>query len=327
MDTHLPLLLATHALSHRRQVSRDLLVVAAMTVGMFLFSVLFELREWLTDVTHPLEPYQIDELPLTFAALALSLAWFAWRRWQQSEQELRLRVAAQHALVEREKELAETLAENRLLSQKYLLVQEEERRNLAREMHDELGQCLNAIKLDAVSICDLAKGTQPEIERSAGSIVEISNHVYDVVRSMMQRLRPAALDALGLRDAVGDLIDQWRRRNPGVTCGFESEGDLSGLGELTNITVYRLVQESLTNVAKHSGATHVYIGVARTGAAEVRVTVRDNGRGMDLHAKRSGLGLVGLRERVEALQGRLELTGALGAGMHVTARLPVTNKG
>jgi signal transduction histidine kinase len=295
---------------------------------MFLFSILFELREWLTEVTHPLEPYQIDELPLTFAALALSLAWFAWRRWQQSEQELGLRVAAQRTLVEREKELAETLTENRLLSQKYLLVQEEERRNLAREMHDELGQCLNAIKLDAVSICELSKGgVQPEIERSASSIVEISNHVYEVVRSMMQRLRPAALDALGLRDAVGDLVDQWRRRNPSVICGFESEGDLSGFGELTNITVYRLVQECLTNVAKHSAATHVYIGVARTDASEVRVTVRDNGRGMDLHAKRSGLGLVGLRERVEALHGRVELTGALGAGMHVTARLPVTDKG
>ena len=326
MDTHLPPLFATDVPSHRRQVSRDLLLVTAITIGMFLFSVVFELREWLTDVTHPLEPYQIDELPLTFAALALSLAWFAWRRWRQSERELRLRVAAQRALVDREKELAETLAENRLLSQKYLLVQEEERRNLAREMHDELGQCLNAIKLDAVSICELSKGAQPEIERSASSIVEISNHVYDVVRSMMQRLRPAALDALGLRDAVGDLVDQWRRRNANVTCGFESEGDLSGLGELTNITVYRLVQECLTNVAKHSGATHVYVGVARTDASEVQVTVRDNGRGMDLRARRSGLGLVGLRERVEALQGRMELTGALGAGMHIVAHLPLADR-
>ena len=95
---------------------------------------------------------------------------------------------------------------------------------------------------------------------------------------------------------------------------------------MTNITVYRLVQECLTNVAKHS-ARHVYLGVARTGVSELRVTVRDNGRGMDLHAKRSGLGLVGLRERVEALQGRVELSGALGSGMHVTARLPVADRG
>ena len=129
-----------------------------------------------------------------------------------------------------QKELADTLTENRLLSQKYLLVQEEERRNLAREMHDELGQCLNAIKLDAVAIRDMSHGLQPEIETSATAIVEISDHVYDVVRSIMQRLRPAALDALGLRDAVGDLVGQWRRRNRAVECGFEAEGDLSGPG-------------------------------------------------------------------------------------------------
>ena len=297
---------------HRRQVFRDLLVVVAVTVAVFVLSSALELRERITELTRPLESYQLDELPLTVAALALSLAWFAWRRWRQ----------LQHT----QKELAETLTENRLLSQRYLLVQEEERRNLAREMHDELGQCLNAIKLDAVSICELSKGLQPEIERSAGSIVEISNHVYEVVRSMMQRLRPAALDALGLRDAVSDLVDQWRRRNPSVMCAFEADDDLSELGELTNITVYRLVQECLTNVAKHSGATHVYVGVARASMGELRATVRDNGRGLDVNAKRSGLGLVGLRERVEALDGRLELAGAPGTGVHVTAWLPVISK-
>ena len=301
---------------YERQVPRDLAVVIAITVAAFVFSATFELREWLTEITHPLEPYQVDELPLTFAALALSLAWFAWRRWQQSERELSLRFAAQRAL-------AETLAENRLLSQQYLLVQEEERRNLARELHDELGQCLNAIKLDAVAIRAMAKDKDPEIVASAGSIVDISNHVYDVVRSIMQRLRPAALDALGLRDAVGDLVNQWRRRNPGVACEFKAEGELSGLGELANITVYRLVQECLTNITKHSRATRVSVALAHTDPREVRVAVCDDGQGMDLHGKRTGLGLVGLRERVEALRGGLELTSSSGHGMQVVARLPV----
>jgi len=309
----LPVPILSASPGHRRQVSRDLVAVVAITVGMFALSSALELRELITDLTRPLEHYQLDELPLTIAALALSLAWFAWRRWRQ--------------LQLTQKELEQTLTENRLLSQKYLLVQEEERRNLARELHDELGQCLNAIKLDAVSICELSKGAQAEIERSAGSIVEISNHVYEVVRSMMQRLRPAALDALGVRDAVADLVDQWRRRNPSAMCAFEADGDLAELGELTNITVYRLVQECLTNVAKHSGATHVYVGVARVSPVEVRATVRDNGRGRDANVKRAGLGLVGLRERVEALHGRLELAGAAGVGMHVTAWLPVASKG
>jgi two-component system, NarL family, sensor histidine kinase UhpB len=158
---------------------------------------------------------------------------------------------------------------------------------------------------------------------SAGSIVDISNHVYDVVRSIMQRLRPAALDALGFRDAVGDLVNQWRRRNPGVACEFDAQGELSGLGELANITVYRLVQECLTNITKHSRATRVSVTLVRTDPSEVRVAVSDNGQGMDLQGKRTGLGLVGLRERVEALKGGLELTSSAGHGMQVVARLPV----
>jgi PAS domain S-box-containing protein len=439
MDMQLYLPTASEVPVLRRPVARDLIIVIIVTAFTFVASATFELREWLTDFTRPLEPYQIDELPLTFAALLLALAWFSWRRWRQSDIELRLRVAAQRALVEREaqyrtlfmenlagnalagsdgtmllcnpamarilglaspeeavgrnlgdyysdpalwtshrealargekleisllelrsadgsaakaiarmlpryspgkavelqvyladitelqlmqKNLADTLAENRLLSQKYLQAQEEERRNLARELHDELGQCLNAIKLDAVSIRELTKGSQPEIEVSASSIVDISNHVYDAVRSMMQRLRPAALDALGLRDAVGELVNQWRRRNPSTDCQLESQGDLVGLGELLNITVYRLVQECLTNVTKHSGATQARVVLERAGPQEVRVTVHDNGRGMDLQEKRTGLGLVGLRERVEALRGRLQLTARPGSGMHLTAYLP-----
>ena len=425
------------ALSHR--VGLDLLVVVAVTLGTFALSAGLELREWLTEITRPLERYQLDELPLTFGALALSLAWFSWRRWRHAEDELRLRVAAQRALAEREaqyrtlfmenlagttlaspegaiqlcnpamarilglrhpdhavgrnlaefyadraqwdehrqalaagqkvesgvldlvaadgsdtkaiarmqpwespgrprellvyladiselhvmqKELADTLAENRLLSQKYLMVQEDERRSLARELHDELGQCLNAIKLDAVAIRDMSHGLQPEIETSATAIVELSGHVYEVVRSIMQRLRPAALDALGLHDAVAHLVGQWQRRNRAVDCGFVASGDLSGLGEVMNITVYRLVQECLTNVAKHASAAHLTVSLERVDA-EVRVVVLDDGRGMDLQAKRTGLGLVGLRERVEALRGRLHLTSEPGNGLEVRVWLPV----
>jgi PAS domain S-box-containing protein len=423
------------------EASRDLFMVAIVTGLTFALSAVFEVREWMTEITRPLEHYQIDELPLTFAALALSLAWFSWRRWRHAEDELALRVAAQRALGEREaqfrtlfmenlagtalasakgdvllcnpamarilglthpdqavgrgladfyadrklweqhregldsgqkveialldlvradgspvkaiarmqlrrssrgrtpelliyladiselqlmqKELADTLAENRLLSQKYLMVQEDERRNLARELHDELGQCLNAIKLDAVAIRDLAPGRDPEIETSANAIVELSAHVYDVVRNIMQRLRPPALDALGLHDAVGHLVGQWQRRNRGVDCRFVVSGDISTLGEVMNITVYRLVQECLTNIAKHAKATRVSVSLERILDGELLVTVRDDGCGMELQAKRTGLGLVGLRERVEALHGALRLTSMPGKGLEVLATLPV----
>jgi glucose-6-phosphate-specific signal transduction histidine kinase len=219
--------------------------------------------------------------------------------------------------------LAETLSENRRLSQKYLLVQEEERRNLARELHDELGQCLNAIKLDAVAIRDMSCSKQPEIEAGANAIIELSARVYDAVRGIMQRLRPAALDALGLHDAVGHLVGQWQRRNAAVECRLETSGDLSDLGEVVNITVYRLVQECLTNVAKHAQARLVTVTLERTSEDMVRIAVCDDGCGMDLHAKRTGLGLVGLRERVEALRGRLRIESTPGGGLQLVASLPV----
>lgn len=224
-------------------------------------------------------------------------------------------------------ELARALEENRRLSQRSMQVQEEERRSLARELHDELGQSLNAIKVDAVTIRDDSQNA-PEVQRSARSIIEVSGQVYDVVRSLTQRLRPVALDELGLRSAIEYGIEQWQRRHAAIRCRFEASGELEGLSEQVNITLYRLAQECLTNVAKHAQASQVTIALSRAavgdeGAGQIRFSCEDNGRGFDLGLRREGLGLVGLRERVEALGGQFELESAPGTGMRVRALIPV----
>lgn len=297
-------------------VRRDLLAVVVVTLLVYLLAAQFELREYITEISAPLEHYQLDELPFVIGALAIALAWFAWRRWRHADEELRLRLRT-------ESNLAQTLSENRLLSQKYLMVQEDERRNLARELHDEMGQCLNAIKLDAIAIREVVQGREPEAEASANAIVELSSHVYDVVRGIIQRLRPAALDALGLHDAIGQLVSQWQRRHRGVEVSLEARGDLSDLGEVVNITVYRLVQECLTNVAKHANARAVSVSLERSAPATLSVRVRDDGCGMHPDGRRGGLGLIGLRERVEALAGWLSIRSAPGAGVEVIAVLPL----
>ncbi len=220
--------------------------------------------------------------------------------------------------------LAGALEENRRLSQRSMQVQEEERRNLARELHDELGQSLNAIKVDAVTIRDNSAAL-PEIHRGALSIIEVSSQVYDVVRSLMQRLRPVALDELGLRSAMQYSVEQWQRRHAGVRCTFTADGELDDLDEQTNITLYRLVQECLTNVAKHADATQVGISMTRE-AHQLRFSFGDNGKGFDPSQKRRGLGLVGLRERVEALAGHFELDSTPGRGVQVKAVIPAKGK-
>jgi PAS domain S-box-containing protein len=218
--------------------------------------------------------------------------------------------------------LATALAENRLLAQRGIEMLEEERRHIARELHDEMGQWLNALKIDAVSIRD--RGDMPQDVRvTAQSIVELSDHVYDVARELMRRLRPVALDELGLVSALQYSIEQWRRRQPGVRCAFDADDRAENLGEVVNITLYRMVQECLTNIAKHAGASEVEIGIAfEEGGVAVAVFVRDNGCGFDSREPRAGLGLVGLRERIESLGGRFSVEGGPGRGTEVRARVP-----
>jgi two-component system sensor histidine kinase UhpB len=303
-------------------VRRDLFVVAAVTLVTFIVSSLLELNERLIAFTRPFEAYQIDELPTTFAAMIMVLAWFSWRRSRQSIEQANLRLAAQ-------RELAEALTENRRLSQRYLQIQEEERRFLARELHDELGQSLNAIKVDAVNI-RAAVSDLPEVSQSAQAIIDVSSKVYEVVRGLLRHLRPVALDELGLASAVEHSVDEWRRRHKGMDCVLSIDGEFEGLDEDVNITAYRFVQECLTNVARHAQAQCVEVSLRHrnegTDSSRLEMFVDDNGRGVDPALPRTGLGLIGLRERVEALGGVFEIAGTPGSGTRVSAAIPLSAK-
>jgi PAS domain S-box-containing protein len=230
-----------------------------------------------------------------------------------------------------EQELADTLAQNRQLSHQQILLQEEERKTMARELHDELGQYLNAIKLDAVFIRDQTGDRAADVHSSAESIVEISTRVYDVVRSMMRRLRPVALDELGLTSALEHMVQSWRERLPSIAFTLRIETCLEGFSEVLNITLYRLVQEALTNVAKHARASNVSIVLNQPGpdgldTGCILLSIRDDGVGVDLHDERKlGLGIVGMRERVEALGGKFEIDSASGRGLCLRAAIPITD--
>lgn len=229
-----------------------------------------------------------------------------------------------------EEESRSLLKENRFLIRKSLVVQEEERRHLARELHDELGQCITAIQADAETIRDVAGRKDNLIDTSVKAILEVSAHLYDVVHCMIQRARPGVLDDLGLVVALEELVNDCRTRFPGVTYQLITRGELGALGEQINITLFRIVQECLTNIAKHASATRVSIElVAGTeeaqpaGSEAVALIVRDNGRGMESAGNGRGLGIAGMRERVEALGGRFEIHGSPGGGVTVNASIPL----
>jgi len=306
-----------------RAVWQDTAVVVLATAIMTVLSVQFDLSEALRRWSAPWERFQLDELPAVLVVLAAGLAWFAARRYRDAGRELRRRKLA-------EAQLEAALADNRRLSQQYVELQEAERKSLARELHDELGQYLNVIKLDAVGIRDAGSEEATVLRERAQGIVANCNHIHSALTALLRQLRPVGLDDLGLGAALEHCVDTWRSRVPQMDFALELLGELDDLDEALTLTVYRLVQEGLNNVAKHSNAQHVTLRVTRGTAAvaghdTIGLTISDDGVGADRGAPSSGLGLVGMRERVAALRGRLEVTSERGRGFQLSACIPVTD--
>jgi two-component system, NarL family, sensor histidine kinase UhpB len=298
---------------------RDTLLIVAVAIIAAVVCAKFNLSEALLNLTRPFERLQLDELPAVVLVIAISLVWFASRRYFEATRQLRLRIAA-------EAQLAETLAENQRLAQQYLDVQEQERKALARDLHDELGQYLNVIKLDAVSIREALPDRPGAADVVRGMIANI-DRVSGVVRGLIRRLRPVGFDDLGVAAALEHCVNEWRSRLPSASIELSLTGDVEALDETRGLALYRLVQESLTNIARHSKATKAEIQVAVSRTAQLgqclEIIVTDNGCGADMTAPQSGLGLVGMRERVSVLGGSIAVTSERGAGFKIICLLPM----
>jgi two-component system sensor histidine kinase UhpB len=313
--------MSDHRILQSARTRRDLALVIVATVAFAFLSVHFELSETIVNWARARERYQLDELPGVLLVLASALAWFAWRRVRELRDELRRR-----QLIERE--LAVALDSNLRLARANARVQDDERRMLARELHDELGQYINAIKVDAVCIRDAGTSRSAETRRNVLAIIESADHVQETVREVVRKLRPPGLDELGLPAALENCVDGWRKRLPSVRFELVAPAECLPWGEAVNMALYRVVQESLTNVAKHASATHVRISLeqaeAQSGIGPVVLRVSDDGVGAARVAHEDGLGLIGMRERIESLGGKLDTSTGAGDGFRLVATLPVT---
>lgn len=220
--------------------------------------------------------------------------------------------------------------ENRYLTQQSLKIQEQERRRLAHELHDELGQSLSALKAVAVSIEQNHQSGNQSIRDGARMIIEFTDHMYNVARNMMQQLRPSILDELGLKRAIQELVDQWNASHESTFCHLECDVNIDDLGDEISINLFRIIQEALTNIARHACASDAYISITRThepGNWEdwLKIMIKDNGIGMNEEQVTRGMGLMGINERIEAMKGILDIDGNSGDGTIIMIRIPVDN--
>jgi two-component system, NarL family, sensor histidine kinase UhpB len=281
---------------------RDLLLAAGMTVIVGLFAASIELQERIFQFTRSWEWSQLDEVPaaITFFALCMLVLY-----------------ARRHA------QLRRALAENRDLMGRIIEVQEEERQHLARELHDELGQYLNAIKLDAQAL--VADGGGENQQAGTRRIAASADHVYNVAGNLVRRLRPPALDDLGLVAALEACVDTWRRSHPALKVQLSTGGKLDDLGEKVNLAIYRIVQEALTNCVKHARAGRMSIDLTRTPDpdAGLLLEIQDDGIGLPVAASGAGGGLTGMRERAVVLGGSFDLLSDAGRGVTIHVEIPL----
>ncbi len=246
--------------------------------------------------------------------LACRLPSFELIEWQRTAAAINQLAASQQQL----------LAERQKLTVKLINLQEEERRYLARELHDEFGQCLAAINAVAVTIAQTAEQQCFELVGEADHIRRIIQHMMDSWRDLSRRLRPAELDELGLAASLNSLMTGWNAHSGGKTCyQLSITGDCALLPEPLAVTLFRIIQECLTNIAKHSAAASAQVTLAITADAAL-LTVKDDGIASKLpFADGPGIGLLGIRERVTALNGKLTLIIDYPHGLIVEAWLPV----
>ncbi|HSI42384.1 MAG TPA: histidine kinase [Xanthobacteraceae bacterium] len=224
--------------------------------------------------------------------------------------------------------LERTTAERTALTRRLFQVQEEERRLLARELHDEFGQCLTAVGALAASIEAGVPAGRQDLAEDAGAIAKVTAQMMATLRGAFLRLRPPDLDELGLETSLRNMVAGWNlRRGSSAAFRLEVQGDLGQVAPAAALDVYRIAQECLTNAARHGKPTQVAMTVTRTKAAgTIGLVVEDDGGGDPAQVSAgSGLGILGMRERIGALGGVLSI-GPSPGGVRIAAQVPVTER-
>jgi len=227
-----------------------------------------------------------------------------------------------------ETEVRQSRQELRNLAAHLESVREQERADIAREIHDELGQSLTALKLDVHWVGRKAGAKSSAVAAKTKAMSAMLDETMQSVRRISSELRPKLLDDLGLSAAL-----EWQARqfelHAGIACLIRSQPDDIVLDQARSTALFRIFQETLTNVARHAGATRVEVVLSRNGADTVEMVVQDDGRGITPSrvADARSLGIIGMKERVRSLNGTIEFISRPGAGTTVRVSLPARAQG
>lgn len=223
-----------------------------------------------------------------------------------------------------ERELTESRANLKQLSISLQRAREDDRAHFARELHDQLGQNLTALRIDFNSLPNTMTTVEPATRTRLAAIDQLIDSMVDTTRQICDELRPGMLDDLGFEAAISSYVKNFTQRFE-VPCDLLLDRETYGLDESLSTTLFRIVQEALTNIARHARASHAMVALQDHGD-ELLLTIADDGCGLStaLEGERKTYGLLGMRERVDMLGGRLAIDSAPGRGTHIEVTIPRT---
>lgn len=217
--------------------------------------------------------------------------------------------------------LQKSAQNNHRLTLQIINLQEDERKSLARDIHDEIGQYLTAIHVDASAIMNAKK--MATAKESARQISDVTQQMMIMVRDLLQRLRPRIIDELGVGLAIGELVHHWRQKNRKVIVNCLIHKDVGQIDESVAITAYRIMQEGLTNISKHANAKNVNVELIQD-YEKIYIRIEDDGIGFDKSRTMKGYGLAGMKERIQGLLGEMDIESLHGFGTKIRVILPKT---
>ena len=229
---------------------------------------------------------------------------------------------AERELAEMELKRSQELFRN--LSTHLQVVREEERTRIARKIHDDMGQALTALKIDLTWLNKKLTDDQPLIREKLQSMVTLINETIETVHNLSEDLRPGILDDFGLSAAIEWQAEEFQKRT-GIECRINLASDESNLSKEKSTNLFRIVQESLTNVIRHANATKVEINLSEKDG-RLLLEVADNGKGITKAAVTNpkSFGLIGIKERVHSLGGEVDISGTPNAGTRLKVKMPIS---
>ena len=291
-----------------RKILVDLAFIPVLFVTVYMISSKLNLFDqfylWARKYENTLD---IDEIGLPLFSVLIALVWFGIKRIEEAR-----------VLIKR----------NQYLLGKVISVQEEERKRIARDLHDDLSQYISSVKTHASILLaeDLPKA---EVKSISSKIVASADHIYRSAKDLIYSLRPVALDELGLSEALQHLVDSFQKTfwldganfpddiNPsGIKIHLTIHDEIDHLSEDISLSIYRIVQEALNNVFKHSNANNVYLSFSNVMGV-LTLKIMDDGVGFDTAKRGNGLGLLGITERVEIMNGTSNIKSQIGRGSEI----------